>query len=268
MREDHSVLIAPPFKGSAELAFKKIRSIRAKCGSICAAHLSELPDSALLNRARLGDATAFGELSERCRVLLGRIARRILRDNSDAEDAVQEALLNAFVNLNKFAGRSKFSTWATRITINCCLMKLRKHRYFESCLDPEVIGEMVASLRDRPQDPEQIVTRDLEGKRLHAAIASLPKKFRIVVETKELQDRTVVEVASLLNLSEATTKARLFRAKRTLKRRLSPKQSKPFRSSMTFDGQLRELNKSPATSIRAVGVTHREGWLTLANLPK
>jgi RNA polymerase sigma-70 factor (ECF subfamily) len=188
-----------------------MRSIGARSDSTRISNLKGLPDSGLLERARLGDATAFGELSERCRAFLGRIARRILRDNSDTEDAVQEALMNAFVNLKSFDGRSKFSTWATRITINCCLMKLRKHKYFENSLDPENMREADGSLRQQPPDPEQVVARDLEVRRLHVAIASLPKKLRIVVEKKELQDRTIVEVASLLKLSEATTKARLFK---------------------------------------------------------
>jgi|SRR5271168_4724336 len=179
-------------------------------------------DFILLQRAKSGDSAAFAELSERCRLPLNRIARRILRDEADAEDSVQDSLLNAFVNLLSFDGRSTFLTWATRITINCCLMRLRgRRRYYETYLDSE-IAEAYRGVGRATLNPEQITTRSMEDRQLHLAIASLPEKLRVVVEIKELQDRTVREVALLLGISETATKARLRRAKGFLKRRLSP----------------------------------------------
>jgi len=197
-------------------------------------------DLFLLQRARSGDSAAFAELSERCRLPLTRIARRILRNEADAEDCVQDSLLNAFVKLRSFDGRSAFLTWATRITINCCLMRLRvRRRYHQACFDSEITEEVYGSIGRMTLNPEQIITRSVEERQLHLAIASLPEKLRIVVEIKELQDRTVREVASLLGISATATKARLRRAKGLLKRRLSLRLSLCHQPSTKADGRAR-----------------------------
>lgn len=181
-------------------------------------------ESALLESAKSGDASAFGELSEQCRAPLLCIARRILRDAADAQDSVQDSLLNAFVNLSRFDGRSTFLTWATRITINCCLMRLRSRRkHHERRVEGEVRDEEYKEIGCATLNPEQAVTRDEEKRLLCLAIDALPEKLRRVVEIKELQDRTLRDTASLLGISVPNTKARLFRAKGLLKRRLSSK---------------------------------------------
>jgi RNA polymerase sigma-70 factor (ECF subfamily) len=181
-------------------------------------------ESALLESAKSGCASAFGELSEWCRAPLLRIARRILRDEADAQDAVQDSLLNAFVNLSRFEGRSAFRTWATRITINCCLLRIRSRRkHHERRVEAEVSDEEHKEIGCATLNPEQAVTRDEEKRLLHLAIDALPEKLRRVVEIKELQDRTTEEAASLLGISVTATKARLFRAKGLLKRRVSSK---------------------------------------------
>src|SRR5467141_4882903 len=85
-----------------------------------------LSDESLVEAAKLGHSTAFDTLSERYRQQLFRAAHRITRSCEDAEDAVQGALLRAFVHLRDFGGRSSFSTCLTRIAINSALMRLRK----------------------------------------------------------------------------------------------------------------------------------------------
>jgi RNA polymerase sigma factor (sigma-70 family) len=92
-----------------------------------------------------------------------RIARRILRDEADAEDSVQDSLINAFVNLRSFDGRSTFLTWATRITINCCFMRLRgRRRYYEKRLDSEIAEKVYTEVGCTALNPEQIVARDVQ----------------------------------------------------------------------------------------------------------
>ena len=190
-----------------------------RTSSGCAKNSSE---PRLLERARSGDHCAFGELSERCRAPLLSIARRILRDESDAQDSVQDSLLNAFVSLGRFDGRSTFLTWATRITINCCLMRLRSRRkHYERRVDADVTEEEYKEIGCAALNPEQATTRDEEKRLLHLAIAALPETLRTVVEIKELQERSMKEAASLLGISLTAAKSRLFRAKGLLKRRLS-----------------------------------------------
>jgi RNA polymerase sigma factor (sigma-70 family) len=204
-------------------------------------------DFDLLERAKRGDSAAFADLTERCRVPLNRIARRILRNEADSQDAVQDSLLNAFVNLRSFDGRSMFLTWATRITINCCLMRLRRRRrYYETFLDSENTEGVYPDDDHIALNPEQIATRSGEERQLYLAIASLPDKLRTVVEIKELQDRTTQEAASLLGISVTATKARLHRAKSLLKRRLSPSLGQRHQISTGVDGRAVRLPFGPS----------------------
>src|SRR6266404_9799773 len=94
--------------------------------SIGKAH--RLSDESLVEAAKLGHSTAFDTLSERYREQLFRAAHRITRSHEDAEDAVQNTLLRAFVHMGEFEGRSNFGTWLTRISINSALMILRRKR--------------------------------------------------------------------------------------------------------------------------------------------
>lgn len=191
-------------------------------------------ESCLLKRARSGERSAFDELSERCRASLLRIARGILRDEADAQDSVQDSLLSAFVNLKRFDGRSTFLTWATRITINCCLMRLRSRRkYYERRVNAQVTDEQYKEIGCATPNPEQTAIRDEEKRLLHLAIDVLPEPLRMVVEIKEIQDRSLEETASLLGISVTAAKARLFRAKGLLKRRLCSKWGPRYQRSTT-----------------------------------
>lgn len=178
-------------------------------------------ESELLKRAKNGEVSSFGELSERCRARLMGVAYRILRNPFDAQDAVQDSLLRAFVNLGKFHEQSAFLTWATRITINSCLMRLRSRQtHLERYPDPGILGDKYLETAGVTPHPEGIVLRQEQEQLLKAAIDTLPKKLREVIELKELRELTLEEVASALGASVSATKARLHRAKGVLKKRL------------------------------------------------
>jgi len=216
------------FARSSEVRVGEWSCSRVPKTRTCLESATNAAEPVLLERARSGNGAAFGELSDRCRASLMRIARRIVRDEADAEDCVQDSLVNAFVNLRGFDGRSTVLTWATRITINCCLMKLRdRRRQREKRLDSEITEDVYAEVECTRLNPEQSVARSVEEQQLHLAIDSLPEKLRIAIEIKELQDRTLREAAALLGISAAATKGRLFRAKGLLKRRLSSKRRTP-----------------------------------------
>lgn len=177
-------------------------------------------ESELLKRAKNGDASSFGELSERCRASLMRTAHRILRNEFDAQDVVQDSLLKAFMSLGQFHEQSTFQTWATRITINCCLMRLRSRRmHLERCLGPGILDEKYFEIAGSTPHPEEIAVRREEERLLKATIDVLPKKLREVVELKELRELKLEDVASALGTSRSATKANLFRAKGILKKR-------------------------------------------------
>jgi RNA polymerase sigma-70 factor, ECF subfamily len=171
--------------------------------------------------AQMDHVSSFGEISERCRARLMGVAYRILRNQCDAQDAVQDSLLRAFVNLGKFREQSAFLTWATRITINSCLMKLRSRQtHLEQYPAPGILGEKYLEIAGATPHPEEIVLKQEQEQFLKAAIGALPKKLKEVVELKELRELTLEEVASALGTSVGATKARLFRAKSELKKRL------------------------------------------------
>jgi len=182
-------------------------------------------ESNLVKLARRGDGLAFGELAEWSRERLLKVARRILGNNADAEDAVQDSLLNAFIKLRTFDGRSTFLTWVTRITINCSLMRLRTRRkYCERYRDPETGNEYEEANCPDP-NPEQIVAREEEKKLLYAAVDALPNRIKVAVKVGSLSERSLEETACSLGVSPGAVKARLLRAKDLLRRKLAGAQN-------------------------------------------
>jgi RNA polymerase sigma-70 factor (ECF subfamily) len=182
------------------------------------AHPQSFVEKELLARARAGDQAAFGELCKRSEPRLLRMARHIVRNEEDAQDAVQDALLNAFRNLSAFDERSSFSTWATRIAINSSLMQLRKRRrFFLRSTDDAPEG---LPMKDPAPNPEALLAETDERRLLKDAIRSLPQKLRTVVELKQFQERSMHELASELSITRSAAKARFSRAKEMLKNRL------------------------------------------------
>ena len=175
-------------------------------------------DDILVTAARKGDADAFSKLCERSSSRLFRMAVRITRNREDAEDAVQEAFLNAFAHLASFDGRSRFSTWLTRIGLNAALMKLRRKR---SCREVS-INELVSKDEGSPRpettivesapNPEERYAQWERDRLLRAAVAELQPRLREAVEVYRLGDRPMQETAAHLGISVAAAKSRLLRA--------------------------------------------------------
>lgn len=170
-----------------------------------------------------GHSTAFETPSELDRAQLLRAAHRITRSREDAEDAVQNALVRAFVHIGDFEGRSNLRTWLTRITINSALMILRKKR-----ATPELaIGSHndfgVDALRYEPTDhapnPEKRYQHSEEQRILRTAIQRLRPNLQVVVHA-QLQERSSRETAEAIGISLAAAKGRLFHAKKALRESL------------------------------------------------
>jgi RNA polymerase sigma factor (sigma-70 family) len=187
--------------------------------------VSESPEQAekrLVQAAKAGQSAAFGKLSERHEQQLLRVTQRITRNREDSQDAVQDALLRAFVHLRDFDGRSSFATWLTRIAINSALMMLRKKRTSleiatarSDDLDMNGAGFQIA---DRAPNPERLYTQSEEEKILKKAIHSLRPNLREVVEVQQLQELSMQETAQAMRISVAAAKGRLFHAKVALRR--------------------------------------------------
>jgi RNA polymerase sigma-70 factor (ECF subfamily) len=180
----------------------------------------------LVLQAKSGHISAFGELYERHQLKIFRSALRILRNEQDAEDAVQQSFQHAFVNLYRFRGDSAFTTWVTRIAINEALMMLRRRRVttplFETNND-DVSPTLPLDLPDGRPNPEQAFA-DKESRAVVAhAISRLRKNLRTVALLRELQGLSVAETARRLGLTMTAVKARTLRSRRHLREHLEGK---------------------------------------------
>jgi RNA polymerase sigma-70 factor (ECF subfamily) len=190
-----------------------------------AASVSDLrawSEEQLIAAAKSGQRAPFGELCERHMKQVFCVTCRIMRNREDAEDAAQECLLNAFVHLKDFDGRSRFATWLTSIAINAALMKLRKNRGTrEVPMDaPNPSPEPVAQreFRDDAPDPEESCSLRERRRIVKSAISGLRPRARNVVELIHLQEHSIRETAQVLGISIGAVKTRMFHARIALHR--------------------------------------------------
>ena len=186
--------------------------------------LSAWGDELLVSAAKAGDRRAFVELYERhSRKVLPTIYR-ITKNREDAEDAFQDAVLRAFVHIKSFEGRANFTSWLTRIAINSALMLLRKRRHGEISIE-QVCDDCGNSRAWEPRDvaetPEARYARLECEELLWSAIQRLPCAFRDALELQQSREYSTSQIAEELGISVPAAKARLMRARRTMRRRLS-----------------------------------------------
>ena len=174
-------------------------------------------DAELLAALQAGSSAAFEELQK---VYSNRLYRRILsitRNQADAEDALQDTFMRAFLGLGSFEGRSHLSTWLTRIAFNSALMVIRRRRMGEVLL--ALPAESVAhdfDVRDSAPNPEEICNRKQQLNRMFNAIERLDPISRAAIRIRITQECSMKEIADTLDLSLATVKARLHRARKKL----------------------------------------------------
>jgi RNA polymerase sigma-70 factor, ECF subfamily len=182
---------------------------------------AEMSDEILVSIAKSGDANAFVELSKRHANKVFQAAYRITRNRQDAEDALQDSFLKAFVHVKDFQERSSFPTWLTRIAINSALMILRKKR---GCFEIPIDGPDDSTgnyerwePRALTEDPESRYVRRERERLLREAILRLPQVFRDVVELRQAREYSTQEIAQALGISVPAVKSRLSRAKSALR---------------------------------------------------
>jgi RNA polymerase sigma-70 factor (ECF subfamily) len=188
---------------------------------------SEVDDAELVGRIARHDQAAFEVLMRRHNGKLFRVARAILKDDAEAEEALQDAYLEAYRHMGDFRGGARLSTWLTRIVINQALMRLRKQKRdrivvpFGSERAAE-LGQAEADVTDeRSETPPGATLRAEIRRALERRIDELPTAFRTVFVMREVEDMTVDETAECLSIPAATVRTRLFRARALLREALA-----------------------------------------------
>jgi RNA polymerase sigma-70 factor, ECF subfamily len=179
-------------------------------------------DAELVQRARDRDEAAIRSIMKSNNRKLYRLARGILRNESDAEDVVQETYVLAFTHLDSFRGESGLSTWLSRIAINEALGRLRRQRPAVewTSLQPgelETNAQIIQFPFSAVSDPEKTMAQREIQQVVEHAIDDLPEAFRIVFMTRVVEGMNVEETADILGLKPETVKTRLHRARAMLR---------------------------------------------------
>ena len=199
-------------------------------------------DFSLVQQTIRGNDKAFEIIMRRNNRTLYRAARSILQDDSEAEDAVQEAYLSAYQALAKFHGESRLTTWLTRIVINEALEKLRKRKQesgtvsLENVVDLEMHLNIADDGKTRPESPETAAMRAQTRRLLERKIDRLPAAFRTVFVLRALEEMSVEETALCVGITEATVRTRFFRAKSLLRESLAKEIDSVSEDAFAFAG--------------------------------
>ncbi len=182
------------------------------------------PEEWLVTAAKNGNQEAFEILVTRHQGRILALALRYIRVREDAEDVVQQCFQKAFVYLSRFEGKSRFSTWLTRIAINEALMWLRRKRASREVPigDSTMMDETVVPLDvpDSDPSPEDSFLQQEQKRIVSAAVKQLHPRTRKAIELRELGELSTEETARILGVSIGTVKGRLFHARRKLRQSL------------------------------------------------
>src|SRR5207247_2111047 len=184
-------------------------------------------ETTLIRRVQNGDSDAFFDLVRPYERAVFLAALSLVRNDADAEDVAQEAILKAFKNLARFRQEAKFSTWLIQIAINEAKMRLRKdRRHLYESLEEGPRGDDGDYMPKDYADWREIPSEALEQKELRVALTkalkSLPEKYRSVLVLRDVQQLSIAETSQALGISEANVKTRLSRARLQMRDALAP----------------------------------------------
>jgi RNA polymerase sigma-70 factor (ECF subfamily) len=184
-------------------------------------------EATLIRRVQNGDSDAFFDLVRPYERAVFLAALSLVKNDADAEDVAQEAILKAFKGLPRFRQEAKFSTWLIQIAINEAKMRLRKdRRHLYESIEEGRIGDDGDYIPRDFADWREIPSEALEQKELREALTkaldSLPEKYRTVLILRDVQHLSINETAKVLGLSEANVKTRLCRARLQMRDVLAP----------------------------------------------
>jgi len=203
--------------------------------------LERLSDEELVARVRAGETALFELIMRRYNRRLFRIARSVLRDDAEAEDAVQDAYVGAYFKLHQFRGPGGFATWLCRIATNEALMRRRGRSRSTlsglSVLDEPANREAATTDADSPDYNPEAALHEYELHRLlEQAIDALPEVYRAAFVMREVERMSVTETAECLGIEESTVKTRVHRARRLLQRGLTSDLTAVLTGAFDFDG--------------------------------
>ena len=185
-------------------------------------------ESKLIERLKAGDDDAFEELVRAHGGRMLSVAKRMLRNEDDAGDAVQDAFLSAFRAIHRFEGGSQLGTWLHRIVVNAALMKLRtRRRKPEEPLDPLLPrflddGHLENPAQTWTRSADQVLESEETRKLVLDRIAELPETYRTILLLRDVEDLDTEETAKALEISPGAVKTRLHRARLALRELLDP----------------------------------------------
>jgi RNA polymerase sigma-70 factor, ECF subfamily len=202
----------------------------------------ELDDASLASRVQAGDPAAFELLMRRHNRRLYRLARSMLRNAADAEDALQEAYLAAYQNIGAFRGEASLATWLSRVVVNQCLARLRRQARRDNIVPMVAMGgldeqEAPTMPADDKDSPDRALIRAELRAVLERKLDELPETFRTVFVLRSVEELSVEETARTLNLPEATVRSRHFRARSMLRESLAMDIDIAERDVFSFDGE-------------------------------
>ncbi len=185
--------------------------------------VSGASESSLLARLRAGENDAYQEL---LRIHGGRllaVARRLMRNEEDARDCLQDAFLSAFRAIDRFEGNSKLGTWLHRIVVNACLMRLRSQkRKPEELVDPQLpefddYGVRLGPTEMASVSADELLEREEVREQIRRGIDGLPENYRTVLVLRDIEELNTAETAEMLGLTPGAVKVRLHRARLALR---------------------------------------------------
>lgn len=190
------------------------------------ASTSSLEDDGLVKRAQSGDEKAYGKLVKKYERPLFFHIIKMIKDKNQVEDLVQEAFVKAFDNLSSYSTNYAFSTWLYRIATNNTIDYLRKKKLQTLSIDEPVKtkdGDMQMQLPDETIETDRQIIRKQRKRIVQQAINELPKKYRLVIEKRHMEEKSYQEIAEALDLPLGTVKAHIFRARELLYKALKDK---------------------------------------------
>jgi RNA polymerase sigma factor (sigma-70 family) len=194
-------------------------------------------DIGLARRIAAGDRVSFEILMRRHNRRLYRLARATLRDDAEAEDALQEAYLAAYRAIGNFRGDSSLVTWLSRMVLNECLGRLRKSARRQNVIPMVASDDMeTTASADRHDGPDRLLVRAEIRAMLERKLDQLPEDFRTVFVLRAVEELSVEETATCLGIPEATVRSRHFRARSLLRESLAQEFDVAERDVFDFGG--------------------------------
>ncbi|CAL8478460.1 RNA polymerase sigma factor [Caballeronia sp. S22] len=197
-------------------------------------------DLSIARRIVAGDRAAFDLLMRRHNRRLYRLARATLRNDAEAEDALQDAYLHAYRSMSQFRGDAQLSTWLSRLVLNECFARIRRSARRQNVIPivdaPDWVEQAEAMTSHENSAPDDALARSQVRALLERKLDALPELFRIVFVLRSIEEMTVEETAQCLNIPEATVRSRHFRARGMLRESLAQSFDLAERDVFEFGG--------------------------------